>query len=73
MEFYILDTSNNNGFIKEFFSRLKQRDSHYKTLPSDCEWDFAKAICEKLEIFFRVTELFSGTKYPATNLCFPNL
>jgi hypothetical protein len=73
VEFYILDTSNNNGFIKEFFSRLKQRDSHYKTLPSDCEWDFAKAICEKLEIFFRVTELFSSTKYPATNLCFPNL
>lgn len=25
------------------------------------------------EIFFKVTELFSGTKYPTTNQCFPNI
>ena len=33
----------------------------------------AKEICDRLELFFEVTELFSGTKYPTANLYFPKI
>ena len=58
---------------KDVFPRLKQREPQYKTLPTDEEWNFAKEICERLKIFYSATELFSGTKYPTANLCFPSI
>ncbi|KAK9286527.1 hypothetical protein L1049_014925 [Liquidambar formosana] len=58
---------------KEVFFRLRQRDNQYKTLPSEQEWDFAKEICGRLKLFYNVTELFSGTKYPTANLYFPKI
>ncbi|KAG5560343.1 hypothetical protein RHGRI_003592 [Rhododendron griersonianum] len=58
---------------KEVFIRLSKRDAQYQSLPSEREWGFAKDVCQKLKIFFKVTELFSGTKYPTTNQCFPNI
>ena len=36
---------------KDVFPRLKFRDRHYSSLPSDQEWNMAKTICEKLKIF----------------------
>ena len=33
----------------------------------------AKEICERLELFYEVTEIFFGTKYPTSNLYFPNI
>ncbi|GJU83981.1 zinc finger BED domain-containing protein RICESLEEPER 2-like protein [Tanacetum coccineum] len=35
--------------FKDVFTRLKQRDSHYKTLSSPLEWENARVICKKLE------------------------
>lgn len=58
---------------KDVFFRLKQRESQYKHCPNEEEWEFAKEVCERLKIFYKVTEVFSGTKYPTTNLCFPNI
>ncbi|KAG5521724.1 hypothetical protein RHGRI_034071 [Rhododendron griersonianum] len=58
---------------KEVFNRLSKRDAQYQSSPSEREWGFAKDVCHKLKIFFKVTELFSGTKYPTTNQCFPNI
>nr|XP_048321651.1 zinc finger BED domain-containing protein DAYSLEEPER-like [Ziziphus jujuba var. spinosa] len=55
------------------FPRLKQRESLYKCLPSDQDWDLAKEVCERLELFYEVTEIFSGTKYPTANLFFPHI
>ncbi|GKA57197.1 zinc finger BED domain-containing protein RICESLEEPER 2-like protein, partial [Tanacetum coccineum] len=58
---------------KDVFTRLKQRDSHYKTLPSPLEWENARVICKKLEVFHNVTAIFSGTRYPTANLYFPKV
>ncbi|GJS47828.1 zinc finger BED domain-containing protein RICESLEEPER 2-like protein [Tanacetum coccineum] len=57
----------------DVFTRLKQRDSHYKTLPSPLEWENARVICKKLEVFHNVTAIFSGTRYPTANLYFPKV
>lgn len=58
---------------KDVFIRLKQRDSKYKTLPTESEWEFAREVCNRLKVFFNVTELFSGTIYPTANLYFPQI
>ena len=56
---------------KEVFDRLSQRESQYKALPSAHDWQMANEICQKLEIFYDVTLLFSGTSYPIANIFFP--
>uniref|UniRef100_A0A2N9H0X0 Cyclic nucleotide-binding domain-containing protein n=1 Tax=Fagus sylvatica TaxID=28930 RepID=A0A2N9H0X0_FAGSY len=56
---------------KDVFSRLKQRDSSYTSLPNERDWHIAKEICERLELFYNVTEIFSGTTYPTANMYFP--
>lgn len=58
---------------QEVFKRLRQRDSQYKCLPSEDDWKMACEICDKLEMFFSVTELFSGTQYPTSNIYFPKV
>ncbi|KAF7133236.1 hypothetical protein RHSIM_Rhsim09G0082900 [Rhododendron simsii] len=58
---------------KDVLLRLSKQDAQYNSLPSERVWGFARDICQKLKFFFKVTELFSGTKYPTTNQCFPNI
>lgn len=58
---------------RDVFARLKQRESQYTTLPSPLEWENAKEICGRLELFYKVTNIFSGTKYPTSNLYFPKI
>ena len=53
------------------FPRLKLFESHYVLVPSEAEWETAKDVCDRLELFYNVTELFSGTRYPTTNMFFP--
>ncbi|KAI8531947.1 hypothetical protein RHMOL_Rhmol11G0175200 [Rhododendron molle] len=55
---------------KDVFSRLKIRESQYKSCPQDSDWEVAKEVCERLEVFYKATEVFSGTKYPTSNLFF---
>ena len=37
-------------------------------LPSKEEWKRASVICQKLALFSKITNAFSGTKYPTENL-----
>ena len=56
---------------KNIFSRLQQRESQYKSLPSDNECDLAATMVEHLKAFSMLTEMFSGTKHhTAANLFF---
>ncbi|KAH7867443.1 hypothetical protein Vadar_033479 [Vaccinium darrowii] len=55
---------------RDVFSRLKIRENQYKSCPKDTDWDVAKEVCERLEVFYKATEVFSGTKYPTSNLFF---
>ena len=56
---------------KDVFIRLRTKDHLYTSLPTTGEWESAKEICFRLEVFNRVTEMFSGTQYPTTNIFFP--
>ncbi|KAK3194503.1 hypothetical protein Dsin_025813 [Dipteronia sinensis] len=58
---------------KDVFYRLKQRESQYRSLPEEKDWELAKEMCDKLNFFYHVTEMFSGTKYPTSNLFFPKI
>lgn len=42
-------------------------------MPDENEWALANELCDRLKIFYNVTELFAGTKYPTTNLFFPKI
>lgn len=55
---------------RDVFSRLKLREPLYKCLPSEDDWTIAMDMCERLELFYSVTEIFSGTRYPTANLFF---
>ena len=68
--FFMLSTAID---YKDVFPRLSHREPQYKNVPNDLDWNLAKEICEMLELFYEVTEIFSGTKYPTSNLYFPNI
>ncbi|XP_057745028.1 zinc finger BED domain-containing protein RICESLEEPER 2-like [Arachis stenosperma] len=55
---------------KAVFPRLRQKEPQYKTVPSNEEWELAKEICDRLKLFYDVTQLFSGSKFPTANLYF---
>ena len=40
-------------------------------MPSEAEWETGKDVCDRLELFYNVTELFSRTRYPTANMFFP--
>ncbi|KAL5562321.1 hypothetical protein UlMin_032068 [Ulmus minor] len=59
---------------KDVFSRLRQREPQYRKLgpklSSEEDWELVKEMCERLKLFLKITELFSGTSYPTTNIFF---
>nr|KAJ0209822.1 hypothetical protein LSAT_V11C400161450 [Lactuca sativa] len=56
---------------KEVFDRVKTRDSKYTCFPTEKDWELASEICERLQLFYEVTVMFSGSKYPTANVFFP--
>ena len=59
--------------FRHVFSRLHDVDDDYKLCPSEEEWHRVGKIAEFLRPFYDMTLLFSGSKYPTTNLYFPNV
>ena len=55
---------------KIIFSHLAKREASYTCLPTEYDWEVAKDICGRLELFYSMTEFFSGRKYPTTNMYF---
>ncbi|XP_030943500.1 zinc finger BED domain-containing protein RICESLEEPER 1-like [Quercus lobata] len=55
---------------KNVFLRLAKRETSYTYLPYDYDWELAKDICGRLELFHSATEFFPGRKYPTTNMYF---
>lgn len=58
---------------RNVFSRLKLKESQYKSCPGESDWNMAEDICARLEIFYKATLLFSGTKYPTSNMLFADV
>jgi hypothetical protein len=57
---------------RKVFVRLGELDKNY-VCPSEADWEFATTVCDKLKLFYDLTELFSGTKYVTANLFFPKV
>ncbi|KAK9671354.1 hypothetical protein RND81_12G024200 [Saponaria officinalis] len=56
---------------KNIFSSLKLQNSKLKfSIPAENDWVLAGKVCDKLKIFHKATEIFSGRKYPTSNLFF---
>lgn len=57
--------------FKDVFLRLKRLNKRMKfEVPSEEDWTLAALVCEKLEIFYDTTLVFSGRKYTTINLFF---
>jgi hypothetical protein len=52
---------------RKVFERLGELDRKFDYPPPN-DWIFASTVCEKLGLFFDLTEVFSGTKYVTANL-----
>jgi hypothetical protein len=48
---------------KDVFSHLRHFDVLYTCMSNERDWEVAKDIYEKLEVFYSVTKLFFGTTY----------
>ncbi|KAL5746837.1 hypothetical protein ACOSQ2_024134 [Xanthoceras sorbifolium] len=53
---------------KNVLSRLNARDRQYKNVPQENDSELASKLENNLRKFYEVTEMFSGTKYPTSNL-----
>ncbi|XP_034197559.1 zinc finger BED domain-containing protein RICESLEEPER 2-like [Prunus dulcis] len=60
-------------FYRHAFINLGLLDSNFSSCPSPQEWIKVEKISKFLGYFYDVTCLFSGTKYPTSNLFFPKV
>nr|GMC86818.1 zinc finger BED domain-containing protein RICESLEEPER 2-like [Ipomoea batatas] len=58
-------------YFRMAFSHLEISDSNYKHCPSKDEWDRIEKLSKFLGVFYEITCVFYGTKYPTANLYFP--
>ncbi|CAO2147204.1 unnamed protein product [Urochloa humidicola] len=59
---------------KTVFARLALREKLFAPMcPTETDWKIAQDICDRLKMFFELTELLSGTKYVTANLFFPRI
>lgn len=58
---------------KPVFSHLKLVDSDYGDCPTNEEWEQIEVVTKFLEVFHELTKVFSGSKYPTSNLYFERI
>ena len=57
-------------FYKGVFAHLSIIDKNYIFCPSSDEWKKVEVLSKFLKLYYDVTKLFSGSKYPTSNLFF---
>ncbi|KAK3206175.1 hypothetical protein Dsin_020221 [Dipteronia sinensis] len=55
---------------KDVFACFSVREKQYKIEILGKDWKLAAILQDNLKLFYQVTEMFSGTKYPTTNVFF---
>ncbi|KAK9187258.1 hypothetical protein WN944_018650 [Citrus x changshan-huyou] len=60
-------------YYKNAFCHLQLSDYNYKNCPSEEEWGKIEKIGKFLSMFYEITCIFSGSKYPTSNLYFPKV
>jgi len=64
--------STNDSLMKNLIGT--NTDELVKTMAAiEEDWQFTKDLCDKLKMFYDVTELLSGTSYVTANLFFPKI
>ncbi|XP_026428704.1 zinc finger BED domain-containing protein RICESLEEPER 2-like [Papaver somniferum] len=58
---------------KPVFSHSKLVDSDYEDCPTDEEWEQIEVVTKFLKVFHDLTKIFSGSKYPTSNLYFERI
>ncbi|XP_039118265.1 zinc finger BED domain-containing protein RICESLEEPER 2-like [Dioscorea cayenensis subsp. rotundata] len=58
-------------YYRRAFMHLELSDSNFKHCPSRDEWEKVEILKKKLALFYAITNLFSGSKYPTANMNFP--
>ncbi|KAI5398801.1 hypothetical protein KIW84_064254 [Lathyrus oleraceus] len=54
--------------FKEVFPHFQDREPSYTTLPDDDDWEKVEKVSKLLEVFNVITNIISGSEYPAVNL-----
>ncbi|KAK9668313.1 hypothetical protein RND81_13G050600 [Saponaria officinalis] len=57
-------------YHRRALNNFAKTDLNYKHCPTEGEWDKIEKICKFLKVFYDVTCVFSGTKFPTSNLYF---
>ncbi|CAH1432163.1 unnamed protein product [Lactuca virosa] len=60
-------------YHKKTILHLAKTDANYVHCPSFEEWSRIEKICNFLQVFYDVSLAFSGSKYPTSNIYFPNV
>lgn len=56
--------------FKDVLSSLTEHDSNYKHALTLKEWENTNIVCNCLEIFYEITQVFASMKYPPSNVFF---
>ncbi|KNA13143.1 hypothetical protein SOVF_119460 [Spinacia oleracea] len=59
-------------FYRKAFVHLRKTDTNYVNCPTNDEWSRVEKLFKFLKVFYDVTCVFSRSKYPTSNLNFPN-
>lgn len=60
-------------YFRTAFTHLEASDSNYRFCPTNDEWDRIEVLSKFLCSFYDITCVFSGSKYPTSNLYFPSV
>jgi len=60
-------------YYKKVLNHLAISDENFVHCPRHDEWFRIEKLCGSLRVFYEVTCTFSGSKYPTSNLYFPNV
>ena len=58
---------------RKVFSHLEVVEGNFANCLKSDEWAKIEKLCSFLKVFYEVTCAFSGSKYPTSNLYFPNV
>ncbi|KAL4619862.1 hypothetical protein ACB092_06G111400 [Castanea dentata] len=59
--------------FRRVFPRYKDKDAGYNWLHSNEDWDKTEDVCNFLSVFEEVTNVISGSEYPAANIFLPKI
>jgi len=60
-------------YYKKVFNHLEISDGNFVHCLRHDEWSRIEKLCDFLSVFYEVTCAFLGSKYPTSNLYFPNV